>query len=119
MFEYHCWAVVEGMNEPEAERALEEGLRARIAELEEGARESIHVTNLNVLLVTASGVRNHAQGPVLGVFEWIAQACPGCYGLMYVRHEMPEPDGTWPFHVRKFSNGRIEYLEDRYFADLA
>ena len=119
MFEYHCWAVVEGMHDPEAERALETELYARIAKLDDGARESFHVTNLNVMLVTASGVRNHAQGEALSVFEWLGRACPGCYGLMYVRHEFPEADGSWPFEVRKIADGTIEYLEDRYFADRA
>lgn len=119
MFEYHCWAVVEGIRDPEAERALEAELYARIAKLEEGARDSFHVTNLNVMLVTASGVRNHAHGEALSVFEWLGRACPSCYGLMYVRPEFPNPDGSWPFEVRKISDGTIEYLEDRYFADRA
>jgi hypothetical protein len=119
MFEYHCWAVVEGTHDPEAERALEAELYARIAELDDGARDSFHVTNLNVMLVTASGVRNHGQGDALAVFEWLARSCPGCYGLMYIRHEHPEPDGSWPFEVRKLCDGGVEYLEDRYFADRA
>jgi hypothetical protein len=119
MFEYHCWAVLEGIHDPEAERALETELYARIAQLDEAARESFHVTHLNVTLVTASGLRNHAQGEALSVFEWLGRACPSCYGLMYVRHEIPEPDGSWPFEVRKIADGTIEYLEDRYFADRA
>lgn len=118
MYEYHCWAVVEGIHDLEAERALGEALRARIDALDDGARDSFHVTNLNALLVTASGVRNHAQGMVIGVFEWLAEQCPGCYGLMYIRPEFPDPDGRWRFHVQKISHGRIEHLEDRYLADL-
>ncbi|HEX6040135.1 Imm7 family immunity protein [Longimicrobium sp.] len=117
MFEYHCWAVVEGLRDADAERALANALEARIAALDDGARGSFHVTNLNTLLVTASGVRNHAQGEVLDVFHWLARQCPGCYGLMYVRPEFPDPDGSWPFQVRQIRRGTVEYLEDRYAVD--
>lgn len=115
MFEYHCWAVLPDFGDRDEERRLGEELNARIAELDDAARESFHVTNLNTLLVTASGLRNHAQGMVLGVFEWVAKAWPGSYGLLYVASEFPDADGQWRFHVQKFSSGRIEALEDRYF----
>lgn len=115
MFEYHCWAVLPDFGDREAERRLGGELRARIAKLDEGARESFHVTNLNTLLVTASGLRNHAQPLVLGIFAWLAEQWPGSYGLMYVASEFPDPDGHWRFHVQKISDGRIEHLEDRYF----
>ncbi len=118
MFEYHCWAVLPDFGDREAERRLDEELRTRIEALDEGSRESFHVTNLNTLLVTASGLRNHGQPWVLGVFEWIAEQWPGSYGLMYVAPDYPDPDGRWRFHVQKMGNGRIEYLEDRYFEAL-
>lgn len=116
MYEYHCWAALPDFGDREAEERLERELRARIAELDEGAQASFNVTNLNTLLVSASGLRNHAQGMVIGVFEWLAKAWPGSYGLMYVMPEHPDADG-WRFHVQKISHGRVEHLEDRYFDD--
>lgn len=116
MYEYHCWAVLPDFGDREAEHRLGEELRARIAELDEGARESFNVTNLNTLLVTASGLRNHSQPMIMGVFEWLAQQWPGSYGLMYILPEHPDAGG-WGFYVRKISHGRIEHLDDRYFND--
>lgn len=118
MFEYHCWAVLPDFGDREAERRLGEALRTRIAALDEGSRESFHVTTLNTLLVTASGLRNHGQPGVLGVFEWIAEQWPGSHGLMYVAPDYPDADGHWRYHVQKIGHGRIEYLEDRYFEPL-
>jgi|GEM_PF-7120994 len=116
MFEYHCWAVVmtDGL---EAERALGEALEGQIAARSEASRESFHLTRLNEVHVIASGLRNHYCGEVLDVFEWLAEQCPGCYGLMDVRGEHPDEDGSYRFKVRKISRGTIEYLEDRYFID--
>jgi hypothetical protein len=31
------------------------------------------------------------------------------------RPKFPDADGHWRFHIQKISNGRIGYLEDRYF----
>lgn len=117
MYEYHCWAVLPDFGDREAEHRLGEELRARIAELDDGARESFNVTNLNTLIVSASGLRNHAQGMVLGIFEWVAERWPGSYGLIYVQPEHPDLDGTWRYHVQKISHGRVEHLEDRYFQE--
>lgn len=118
MFEYHCWAVLPDFGDRDAERRLEEELRARVADLEDAARESFNVTNLNTLMVNASGLRNHSQPLVLDVFEWVAAQWPGAYGLMYLWSEFPDADGQWRFHVRRIRNGKIEDLEDRYFQDM-
>ncbi len=118
MYEYHCWAVLPDFGDREAERRLDDELRARIAELDDGARESFNVTNLNTLLVTASGLRNHGQPLVLGVFEWITRTWPGSYGVMFIRPEHPDADGNARYEVRKLGRGRIEFLEDHDFADL-
>jgi hypothetical protein len=118
MFEYHCWAVVQadGM---EAERELVQELEERIAELSESSRKTFHLTYLNEVHVVASGLRNHAETEVIDVFHWLAERSPRSYGLLYIRNEHVEPDGTWRFEVQKLSRGRIEYLEDRYLADQA
>lgn len=117
MFEYHCWAVAEP--DPaggiEADDALAAAVHARIAELEDGARESFHVTNLNTLVVTASGIRSRYQGQVLAVFEWLARECPLAYGLIYLRGPDAEEDR---FQVWKIRRGTIESLEDRYLGDV-
>jgi hypothetical protein len=118
MYEYHCWAVLPDFGDREAERRLGDELRARIAGLDDGARESFNVTNLNTLLVTASGLRNHGQPLLLGVFEWITEAWPGSYGVMFLRSEYPDPDGNARFEVRKLGGGRIESLADHPFLDL-
>jgi hypothetical protein len=117
MYEYHCWAVLPDFGDREAEGRLEQELRDRIAEVDEGSRESFNVTTLNTLMVAASGLRNHSQPFVIGVFEWIAENWPGSYGLLYIHPEHPDEDG-WRFHVQKISAGRMEYLEDRYFPEL-
>jgi hypothetical protein len=117
MFEYHCWAIAEPEGGIEAEDALASALEARIAELEEGARDSFHVTRLNALVVTASGLRNRYQGAVLGVFEWLARECPRAYGLMYHRGEDLGADGLYRFQVQRIHRGTIDHLEDRYFDD--
>ena len=117
MFEYHCWAVVltDGL---EAERELVQALKTRIAALSDASRETFHVTRLNEVHVIASGLRNHYEGEVLEVFHWLAGECPGCYGLLYFRHEHSDHDGKWRFRVQKISHGRVEDLEDRYFDDV-
>jgi hypothetical protein len=116
MFEYHCWAVVmtDGL---EAHRALVQALEARIAALPELSRETFHLTRLNEVHVIASGLRNHPCGEVLDVFEWLAEQCPGCYGLMYVRGEYLDEEGPYRFKVRRIRDGTVEQLEDRYFID--
>lgn len=119
MYEYHCWAMLPDFGDREAEHRLRDELDARIAQLDDGSRDSFHVTNLNALVVTASGLRNHAQGLLIGVFEWIATAWPGSYGLMHIRPEHPDADGQWRFHVLRMANGGIEHLEDRYLTDVA
>lgn len=120
MFEYHCWAVAEP--DPEggiaADDALTRAVHARIAELEEGARASFHVTNLNTLLITASGVRSRYQGEVLAVFEWLARESPRAYGLIYLRGPDAGEDGLHRFQVRRIRRGTIEHLEDRYLGDV-
>jgi Immunity protein 7 len=118
MFEYHCWAIAEPEGGIAAEDALARGLEARIEELEEAARESFHVTRLNALIVTASGLRNRSQRGVLAVFEWLARECPGAYGLIYHRGEDLGPDGLYRFQVQRIHRGTIESLEDRYFDDV-
>jgi hypothetical protein len=120
MFEYHCWAVAEP--DPaggiEADDALTRAVQARIAELEDGARESFHVTNLNTLVIAASGVRSRYQGQVLAVFEWLARECPRAYGLIYLRGPDPGEDGAYRFQVQRIRRGTVESLEDRYFDDV-
>ncbi|HEX6369193.1 MAG TPA: Imm7 family immunity protein [Longimicrobium sp.] len=118
MFEYHAWTIAEPPGGLEAEDALADALQARIAELEEAARESFHVTRLNALTVTASGLRNRSQRGVLAVFEWLARECPQAYGLIYHRGEDPGEDGAYRFQVRRIHRGAIEHLEDRYFDDV-
>ena len=118
MFEYHAWMIAEPEGGPDAEEALARGLKARIAELEEAARESFNIRQLNALTVTASGLRNHNQGGVLSVFAWLARECPQAYGLIYHRGEDLGEDGQYRFQVQRLRNGKIEYLEDRYFDDM-
>jgi hypothetical protein len=117
MFEYHAWAMAEPEGGIEAEDALADALHARIAELEEAARDSFRVTRLNALTVHASGLRNRYQGAVLAIFEWLARECPQAYGLIYFRGEDLGPDGLYRFQVQRIHRGTIEYLEDRYFDD--
>lgn len=118
MFEYHAWMIAEPEAGSDAEGALARGLGERIAQLEEAAQESFNVTQLNALVVTASGLRNHYQGGVLSVFEWLARECPQAYGLIYHRGEGLGADGQYRFQVQRLRNGKIEYLEDRYFDDM-
>ena len=118
MFEYHCWAMAEPEGGIEAEDALARGLEARIAELEDAARESFNVSRLNALTVTASGLRNRYQGAVPSVFEWLARECPQAYGLIYHRGEDLGADGLYRFQVQRIFRGTIEHLEDRYFDDV-
>jgi hypothetical protein len=117
MFEYHCWAMAEPEGGIEAEDALVRGLEAHIGELDEAARESFHVTRLNGLIVTASGLRNRYQGRVLAIFAWLARECPSAYGLIYHRGEDLGAGGLYRFEVQRIHRGTIEYLEDRYFTD--
>lgn len=112
MYEYHCWAALPDFGDREEEDRLGDELRARIAELDDS---SFNVTTLNMLIVAASGLRNHSQPLVIAVFEWIAREWPGSYGLMYIAPEYPDADGQWRWHVGKIGDGTIEYLEDRYF----
>jgi hypothetical protein len=120
MFEYHCWAVAEP--DPaggiEADDALTRAVQARIAEMEDGARESFHVTNLNTLVITASGVRSRYQGEVLAFFSWLARVSPRAYGLIYLRGDDLAGDGLDRFQVQRIRRGTIEHIEERYLGDV-
>nr|WP_276510408.1 Imm7 family immunity protein [Longimicrobium terrae] len=113
------WAVVTADGGLEADGALLDALRSRIAGLSEAVRESFHVTTLNETHVVATGLRNRREWEVEDTFRWIAEHSHSGYGLLYLRSEYPDADGQTHFRVQRMSLGRIEELEDRYLEGLA
>ena len=117
MYEFNGWAVVEADEGTEAaDDELMDRLMAHIAGLPESTRDRI-LTAENVLngfrSITLSGLRNHPDPFIVGVFHWLAEQSHRAYGLLYVRDDSwGEPDA---FNVWKLERGKVTFHNDPFF----
>jgi len=117
MYEFNGWAVIES-NEgtDEADGELMERLVEHLDELDEQSRKHFHTAGFvlnGFRSVFVSGLRNHPQPDVMGLFDWLARRSRRCYGLLYVRDDSwGEPDR---FDVWRLQDGNVTHHDDPFF----
>lgn len=117
MYEFNGWAVVEADERGDAAGdELMEQLLEHVAGLEEMTRERFHWDNAALnghRAILVSGLRNHRDPFVTGVFQWLADHSRRAYGLLYTR------DDAWGdpnrFDVWRLRDGELTLHEDPFF----
>lgn len=117
MYEFNGWAVVisEEANDA-ADDALFERLKAHVATLPESTRDRIFfpATILNGhWSIAVSGLRNHPDGEIRWLFEWLGEQSRRCYGLLHTRDD--EWGDSDRFDVWKLERGAVTLHEDPFF----
>jgi hypothetical protein len=118
MYEFNGWAVVrsdEGSDE--ADGALFARLLEQIAGLPEMTRDRFHWDEGTLnghWAILVSGLRNHGDPFVRGVFQWLADHSRRSYGLLHTRGDSwGEPDR---FEAWRLRDGELTLHEDPFFS---
>src|SRR5579871_6049602 len=113
MFEIHGWAAISSDTYTIGDKAdahILAELREQIARLSaEPGIVAIHLDPfLNGLLstLTVTGLRNHRDERLLGLFRWIAEHSAGSYGMVWVSDDEKDPE--YEFRVWRLARGKLE-----------
>ncbi|EGF29226.1 Imm7 family immunity protein [Rhodopirellula baltica] len=71
--------------------------------------------------LTIAGQHNHVGGYVIDLFRWIAENCPGSYGLLYIRDDEDSNRGgdfTNVFRVWRLCRGTLTEMDDPFLSPV-
>jgi hypothetical protein len=120
MFEFHGWAVIQstsgrrvfrpdGLYFPDDE-LLHEQLNAHIDQFNVREWVHFHRTVNGFASLTFSGLRNHRDERIVGVFKWLAVHAQRSYGFLFTRDA--EDEVYSQFRIFRLANGQFEALPD-------
>lgn len=132
MFEYHGWATIRdtaGCEDPPVDPVEEtlDAIRREIVALRMERFASLARANIDWFL-TISGLNNHRNPSVVALFERVARAAPGSYGILYTHDaeanlgqgqapyadEIGESPERW--YCRVMKRGRVTRHDDHHLS---
>lgn len=121
MFEFHGWAVVQSTSGRRVFRAdglyfpddalLHEQLEAHIDQLNVRKWVHFHRTLNGFASLTCSGLRNHRDESIFGVYKWLTLYGKRSYGFLFTR-DAEEQVCSSQFRIFRLANGQFEALPD-------
>jgi hypothetical protein len=124
MFEFHGWAVLR-MTYIACDDEENKNIASILVEL----KHKIAYGNLvhhfclhdgfnDMYSLTISGLRNHRQEEVIGLFAWLAKNAPGSYGLLYVLDDEDHRGEEYAvnFRVFRLARGFLQELGDPFLS---